>query len=130
MYYIAEKHSREKTFVDQWEASISWRKNSRNAKSLLGGCGKPKFSGENFLGWISKCEIHEVFSLKSCPLWYTIYTCMQIELSIMIETESNTLHCVGCMVNYVHWYVILTCMVHECTCSSTCTSEHNTQLYN
>ena len=39
-------------------------------KPVIGGCGTPKFHGENFHGWLKNCEICECFLPR--PLYVTL----------------------------------------------------------
>ena len=56
------KFSREKTFADWYERSISRRKLSWNVKTgCIMGVACLEFCGENFRGWLKNREIRESF---------------------------------------------------------------------
>ena len=57
------KLSREKTFMDWYEVTIS-----RNAKPIIGGYGTPKFHEKTFMGGSKTVKFVNVFSLKTFPL--------------------------------------------------------------
>ena len=62
------KFSREKTFADRWERSISRRKLSRNVRTgCITGVTCLEFRGENFRGWLKNHEIRESFLPRKFP---------------------------------------------------------------